>query len=152
VSSSASLLSRTVWLSHAYFHPDESTVLWMALDAVRHPSLPDHGLVSSYQAFQPPGLVWVTGAVRSACDGRPDVVIVGFGLLNATAIAFLALTVARSWSLVQAAVDVSVFRCWPGRVHVHLDLASKPLLGRDQPADRGRDPAPSGSRWWAASS
>src|SRR5207244_471263 len=54
----AALLSRTVWLGSAPFHPDESTVLWMALDAVRHPTLPDHGLVSTYHAYQPPGLVW----------------------------------------------------------------------------------------------
>jgi hypothetical protein len=100
----AAFLSRTVWLSHAYFHPDESTVLWMALDAVRHPSLPDHGLVSSYVAFQPPGLVWVTMPFVAVGGGRPDFVITGFGLLNAAAITFLAATVADAWGFVQAVV------------------------------------------------
>ena len=38
-------LSRSIWFYDAPFHPDESTVLWMALDAVRHPQIPEHGLV-----------------------------------------------------------------------------------------------------------
>jgi 4-amino-4-deoxy-L-arabinose transferase-like glycosyltransferase len=97
-------LSRSVWLPDAPFHPDESTVLWMALDAVRHPQLPDHGLISSYDAYQPPGLVWVTMPFVALGGGRPEVVIVGFALLNAAAIAFLVATVARFWGLVYAAV------------------------------------------------
>ena len=54
------VLSRSVWYPAALFHPDESTALWMALDAVRHPHVPDHGLVSSYHVLQPPGLVGLT--------------------------------------------------------------------------------------------
>jgi hypothetical protein len=100
----ATFLSRAVWLPDAPFHPDESTVLWMALNAVRHLQLPDHGLVSSYHAFQPPGLVWATMPFVGLGGGRPEFVIVGFALLNAAAITFLVTTVARSWGLVNAAV------------------------------------------------
>jgi 4-amino-4-deoxy-L-arabinose transferase-like glycosyltransferase len=95
-------LSRSVWLPHAQFHPDESTVLWMALDAVRHAQIPDHGLVSSYNAYQPPGLVWVTMPFVALGGGRPEIVIVAFALVNAAAIAFLVATVARFWGLVYA--------------------------------------------------
>ena len=98
------LLARSVWLPDAFFHPDESTVLWMALDAVRDPQIPDHGLISSYHVFQPPGLVWVTMPWIAFGGGRPEVVIVGFALLNASGIALLVGTVARSWGLVYAAV------------------------------------------------
>ena len=46
------LLSRSVWFYRAPFHPDETTVLWMALEAVRDPQIWDHGLVSSFHVFQ----------------------------------------------------------------------------------------------------
>ena len=62
------------------------------------------GLVSSCDVFQPPGLVWVTLPFVALGGGRPEVVIVGFGLLNAVAIAFLVATVARFWGLIYAAV------------------------------------------------
>ena len=94
---------RSAWLRDARFHPDESTVLWMALDAVRHVQLPDHGLVSSYHVFQPPGLVWVTMPFVALGGGRPEFVIVAFALLNAAAIAFLVATVGRFWGLLYAA-------------------------------------------------
>jgi hypothetical protein len=98
----AAFLSRSVWLGDAQFHPDESTVLWMALDAVRDPQIPDHGLISTYHAYQPPGLVWVTMPFVAIGGGRPELVIVGFALLNAAAIGFLVATVARFWGLVYA--------------------------------------------------
>jgi 4-amino-4-deoxy-L-arabinose transferase-like glycosyltransferase len=98
------ILSRSVWFPDAPFHPDESTVLWMALDAVRYAQIPDHGLVSSYHVFQPPGLVWLTMPFVALGGGRPEVVIVAFALLNATAIAALVATVARFWGLVYASV------------------------------------------------
>jgi len=95
----AALLSRVVWWSRAPFHPDESTILWMALEAVRAGALPDHGLVSSYQAFQPPGLVWVTMPLVALGGGRPEIVILGFGVLNAASLAFFVATAARAWGL-----------------------------------------------------
>lgn len=98
----AAFLSRSVWLGEAQFHPDESTVLWMALDAVRDRQLPDHGLISTYHAFQPPGLVWVTMPFVALGGGRPELVIVAFALLNAAAIGLLVATAARFWGLVYA--------------------------------------------------
>ena len=95
-------VSRSVWLSEAQFHPDESTVLWMALDAVRDLRIPDHGLISTYRVFQPPGLVWVTMPFVAIGRGRPEIVILGFAALNAAAIAFLVATVARLWGLAYA--------------------------------------------------
>ena len=77
------LVARSVWLPDAFFHPDESTLLWMALDAVRDPQIPDHGLISSYHVSQPPGLVWMTMPWVALGGGRPELVIVGFALLNA---------------------------------------------------------------------
>jgi hypothetical protein len=97
-------LSRTVWFPAARFHPDESTVLWMALDAVRDVHIPDHGLVSSFLVFQPPGLVWATLPFVALGGGRPEPVIVAFGLANASAIALLVGTVARAWGVLYAAV------------------------------------------------
>jgi 4-amino-4-deoxy-L-arabinose transferase-like glycosyltransferase len=93
----AAFVTRSAWWWRAPFHPDESTVLWMALDAVRHPHVPDHGLVSSYHVFQPPGLVWLTTPFVALGGGRPEYVIVAFGLLNAAAIGLLVATVAKEW-------------------------------------------------------
>ena len=145
----ASLATRTIWWSHAYFHPDESTALWMALDAVRHPVLPDHGLVSHYQAFQPPGLVWITAPFVAIGGGRPEVVIVGFGVLNAAAIAFLAHTVARAWGVVQAVVMSAFLTVGPDAPmsmwiwHPSLFTGTVSLLIAAGIRLR------SGSRWWA---
>ena len=100
---SGAFLSRSVWFPDARFHPDESMVLWMALDAVRDPQIPNHGLVSSYTVFQPPGFVWLTMPFVALGGGRPEVVIVAFALLNAAAVAALVATVARFWGLVYAA-------------------------------------------------
>jgi hypothetical protein len=75
----------------------------MALDAVRGLQFPDHGLVSSYHALQPPGLVWVTTPFVALGGGRPEVVIVGFALLNALAIGALVATAARFWGLLYGA-------------------------------------------------
>ena len=145
----ATFLARALWLSQTYFHPDESTVLWMALDAVRHPTLPDHGLVSHYQAFQPPGLVWITAPFVALGGGRPDFVIVGFALLNAGAIAFLALTVARSWSIVQAVVMSAFLVVGPdARMSTwiwHPSLYTGAISLLIGAGIRLR----SGSRWWA---
>src|SRR5262249_47517530 len=91
------------WFPDARFHPDESMVLWMALDAVRNVQIPDHGLVSSYTVFQPPGFVLLTLPFVALGGGRPEVVIVAIALLNAAAIALLVATVARFWGLVYAA-------------------------------------------------
>lgn len=98
------LVSRSVWMREAPFHPDESTVLWMALDATRGLEIPDHGLVSSYHFFQPPGLVWLTMPFVALGGGRPEGVIIAFALLNASAVALLVSTVARTWGIVYAAV------------------------------------------------
>ena len=81
-------LSRSVWVSHATFHPDESTVLWMGLDAVRDARIPDHGLISTYHVYQPPGLVWLSMPFVAIGGGRPELVIVGFAMLNAAAIGY----------------------------------------------------------------
>ena len=142
-------LSRTVWLSQTLFHPDQSTVLWMALDAVRNRSLPDHGLVSSYLAFQPPGLVWVTSPFVAIGGGRPEFVIVGFGLLNAAAIAFFAVSAARAWGLVAAAVTSAFTIVGPDAFmsswiwHPSLYTGAMALLLGAAIRLRG------GSRWWA---
>ncbi|HEY7178115.1 MAG TPA: hypothetical protein VH305_02980 [Gaiella sp.] len=97
-------LSRSVWVSDASFHPDESTVLWMALDAVRDVRIPDHGLISTYHVYQPPGLVWATMPFVAIGGGRPEPVIVGFAMLNAAAITLLVATYARVCGLLCAAV------------------------------------------------
>jgi hypothetical protein len=146
----AALVSRTVWLEHAPFHPDESTVLWMALDAVHHTSLPDHGLILSYHAFQPPGLVWVVLPFVALAGGHPEAVIVGFGLINAAAIAFFAATVTREWGLAVALVTGAFTAVGPDAFmsgwvwHPSLYTAAMALLLAA--AIRLR----SGSRRWAA--
>jgi hypothetical protein len=80
----------------------------MALDAVRHPTLPDHGLVSTYHAYQPPGLVWTVVPFVALGGGRPEFAIVAFGLLNAAAIGFLAATACRAFGA-RATVVTSAF-------------------------------------------
>lgn len=50
------------------------------------------------------GLVWVTMPFVAVGGGRPELVIVGFAMLNAAAIALLVATVARAWGLLYAAV------------------------------------------------
>lgn len=98
----AAFLSRAIWFPAARFHPDASTALWIALDAVRQPQIPDHGLVSSFLVFQPPGLVWLTMPFVALGAGQPEPVIVAFALANASAIALLVATVARFWGIVYA--------------------------------------------------
>jgi hypothetical protein len=144
------LVSRSVWLRDAFFHPDASTVLWMALDAVRDPQLPDHGLISSNHVFQPPGLVWATMPLVALGDGRPEVVIVGFALLNAAAAALLVATVGRLWGLVYAAVLGSFLVVGPDAFfsawvwHPSLYTAAVALLLTAGIRLRA------GSVWWAA--
>jgi len=142
-------LSRSVWLSAAGFHPDESTVLWMALDAVRDTRVPDHGLISTYHVYQPPGLVWATMPFVAIGGGRPEPVIVGFAMLNAAAAALLVATVARACSLVCAAV-LGVFLVVgpdafysPNVWHPSLYTAAMCLVLTAGIRLR------SGSRWWA---
>ena len=93
----AALLSRTVWLPYAPLTPDPATTLWMALDGVRNGILPDHGLVSSYHAFQPPGLVWLSMPFVALGGGRPELTMIVFGAINAGSIALLVVTIARRW-------------------------------------------------------
>ena len=143
-------LSRSVWVSDAPFHPDESTVLWIALDAVRDTVIPDHGLISSYRVYQPPGLVWVTMPFVAVGGGRPELVIVGFAMLNAAAIALLVATVARAWGLLYAAV-VGVFLvvgpdAWLSAVVWHPSLYTAAMCLVLTAGIR----LPIGSRWWAA--
>jgi len=142
-------LSRSVWLSLADFHPDESTVLWMALDAVRDPQIPDHGLISTYHVYQPPGLVWVTMPFVAIGGGRPEPVIVGFAMLNAASITLLVATYARLCGLVCAVVLGTFLVVGPDAFYsalvwhpslytaaTCLVLAAGVRLGK-------------GSRWWA---
>jgi hypothetical protein len=143
------LVYRSAWLRDARFHPDESTILWMALDAVRDLQLPDHGLVSSYHVFQPPGLVWMTMPFVALGGGRPEVVIVAFALLNAAAIAFLVATVGRFWGLLYAAVLGSFLTVGPDAYfsaavwHPSLYTGAMALmLGAGIRLGRG-------SAWWA---
>lgn len=145
----AAALSRDVWLSHAQFHPDESSVLWMALDAIRHHTLPDHGLISSYSAFQPPGLVWMTLPFVALGGGRPEFVIAAFGLLNAGALAFLIATVAREWGLKVAALISPLLIVGPDASMSswvwHPSLYTAAIATLIAAGLRLR----SGSRWWA---
>lgn len=41
------------------FKADQASTVWQAIKAVRTPLLPDHGLVSSYMTYQPPGQTWI---------------------------------------------------------------------------------------------
>ena len=143
-------LSRSVWVSDAPFHPDESTVLWIALDAVRDTVIPDHGLISSYRVYQPPGLVWVTMPFVAVGGGRPELVIVGFAMLNAAAIALLVATVARAWGLLYAAV-LGLFLivgpdAWFSALVWHPSLYTAAMCLVLTAGIR----LPIGSRWWAA--
>ena len=121
----------------------------MALDAVRDPQIPDHGLISSYHVFQPPGLVWMTMPWVALGGGRPELVIVGFALLNASAIALLVATVARFWGVVYAVVlgaflVVGPDAFWSTWVwHVSLYTAAVALLMAAGVRLR------QGSAWWA---
>ena len=129
------------------FHPDESTVLWMALDAVRDLHLPDHGLVSSFHVFQPPGLVWVTLPFVALGGGRPAVVIVAFAILNAAAIAFLVYTVASRWGLRAALgafliIGPDAYSAWVWHPSLYTAAVALMLAA----GIRLRD----GSVWWAA--
>lgn len=143
-------LSRSVWVSDAAFHPDESTALWIALEAVRDPQIPDHGLISSYHVYQPPGLVWVTMPFVAAGGGRPELVIVGFAMLNAVAIALLVATVARAFGLLYAAVLGALLLVGPDAFlsasvwHPSLYTAATCLLLTAGIRLR------TGSCWWAA--
>ena len=74
----------------------------MALDGIRQLELPDHGLVSSYHVFQPPGLVWLTMPSVALGGGRPEVAIVTIALVNAALAALLVSTVARTWGFLYA--------------------------------------------------
>lgn len=143
-------LSRSVWVSEAPFHPDESTVLWIALDAVRDTVIPDHGLISSYRVYQPPGLVWVTMPFVAVGGGRPELVIVGFAMLNAAAIALLVATVARAWGPLYAAV-LGLFLivgpdAWFSALVWHPSLYTAAMCLALTAGIR----LPIGSRWWAA--
>lgn len=143
-------LSRAVWLPGVPFHPDESTALWMALDAVRHLEIPDHGLVSSYHVYQPPGLVWTTMPFVALGGGRPEVVIVGFAGLNAGAIALLLTTVMRRFGAVYTVVLGSLlvvgpdafFSAWVWHPSLYTGVTAAMLAA----GTRLRD----GSAWWAA--
>ena len=142
-------LSRSVWVSDAPFHPDESTVLWIALDAVRDTVIPDHGLISSYRVYQPPGLVWVTMPFVAVGGGRPELVIVGFAMLSAAAIALLVATV-RVWGLLYAAV-LGLFLivgpdAWFSALVWHPSLYTAAMCLVLTAGIR----LPIGSRWWAA--
>jgi hypothetical protein len=144
-------LSRSVWLSDASFHPDESTVLWMALDAVRDPQIPDHGLISTYGVHQAPGLVWVTMPFVAVGGGRPEPVIVGFAMLNAAAIALLVATVARACGLLCAATLGVFLVVGPDAFfsaavwHPSLYTAAVAVL-----LTAGIRLRTAGSHWWAA--
>jgi 4-amino-4-deoxy-L-arabinose transferase-like glycosyltransferase len=143
-------LSRAVWFYRAGFHPDESTVLWMALDAVRDIELPDHGLISSYGVYQPPGMVWVTMPFVALGGGRPELVIVGFAVLNAAGIALLVATVGRAFGLAYAGVLATFLIVGPDAFfsaavwHPSLYTGAMGLLLTAGIRLR------SGSRWWAA--
>ena len=143
-------LTRAAWFYRAPFHPDESTILWMALDALRDPSVPDHGLVSSFHVFQPPGLVWVTLPFVALGGGRPEFVIVAFALLNASAIALLVATVARSWGFFHAAALGTFLLVGPDAfysAHVwHPSLYTAALCLMLTAGIRLKE----GSSWWAA--
>ena len=146
----AAYLSRSVWMSDAGFHPDESTVLWMALDAVRDTQIPDHGLISTYHVFQPPGLVWVTMPFVAVGGGRPEFVIVGFAMLNAAGIGLLVATVARAWGLLCAVALGSFLIVGPDAFYSanvwHPSLYTAAMALFLTAGIRLR----TGSRWWAA--
>lgn len=91
-------------LEDAPFSLDQSTVLWMALTALRGGYLPNHGLVSSFGAFQPPGLVWMVMPAVAASGGEPVAAMVWFAVLDAAGIALMVWAVATSFGVVPALV------------------------------------------------
>ncbi len=121
----------------------------MALNAVRHPSVPDYGLVSSFHAFQPPGLVWVVMPFVALGGGRPEFVIVAFGLLNASAFAFFIATALRAWGFRVAAVTAVFLVVGPDAFNSailwHISLYTGAMALLLAAGIRLR----SGSRWWA---
>ena len=120
----------------------------MALDAVRE-LLPNHGLVSSYRAFQPPGLVWAAAPFVALAHGRPEIAMIGFGVLNAASITLLVITVARRWGFPMAITAAAFFVVGPDVVmspmiwHPSLYTAATCLVLTA--GIRIRD----GSAWWA---
>jgi hypothetical protein len=90
-----SLAVRLVRLPDTHFARDQAVALWMALDAVRQGSLPDHGLVASYLAFEPPGLQWLMMPAVLVGGGQPVAVMTWFALLASAGVSVLVWTVAR---------------------------------------------------------
>ena len=117
---------------------------------MRDTVIPDHGLISSYGVYQPPGLVWVTMPFVAVGGGRPELVIVGFAMLNAAAVALLVATVARAWGVLYAAV-LGLFLIvgpdvWFSAVVWHSSLYWAAMCLVLTAGIR----LPIGSRWWSA--
>lgn len=142
--------TRVAYVRRAPLTPDPAMVLWMALRAVRHPTIPDHGLVSSFHAFQPPGLVWAAMPLVAVGGGRPEIVMIGFGLANAVALGLLAATIAERWgagaaigTTVLASVGPDAFlSTWIWHPSLYTGAVAL-LLTAGIRLDRG-------SRWWGA--
>lgn len=83
----------------AEFGIDATTLLWMARDALAGGYLPDHGLVSSLRAFQPPGYVWMVLPAVWVGGGQPVVVMAWLALLDAAGITLLVWAVRRQAGL-----------------------------------------------------
>jgi hypothetical protein len=93
--SAVSLAIRLVRLPDTHFARDQAVSLWMALAAIRQGFLPDHGLVSSFLAFDPPGLEWLMIPAVFGGHGDPTLVMAWFGVLASLGIAVLVGSVAH---------------------------------------------------------
>jgi hypothetical protein len=99
-----SLLVRTWRMDDIRFAMDQSTTLWMAWDSLHSSFMPDHGLVSSYGVFEPPGLIWVALPSVIVGAGDPRATIIWLALLDSLGLALLVWAIAREGHFLLAAV------------------------------------------------
>jgi hypothetical protein len=146
-----SLLVRVYRLPDVEFARDQAVALWMELDALRQGFVPDHGLVSSILAYQPPGLVWLMAPGVLVGRGDPLAVMVWFAVLASLGVAVLVWTVARAWGIRLGLILGLLLATNPADAlapallwHVSLYLGAVALFIAAAVQVR-RD----GSRWWA---
>lgn len=154
VAFAASLGVRLLRLNETHFARDQAVALWMALDAVRGTAgrLPDHGLVSSVLALQPPGLVWLVLPPVWAGGGDPRWVMAWFAVLASVGVGLLVWALARMYGPFLALVAAGLLASSPADAlapallwHVSLYMGGVAVVLAA--GIRLRD---GGSRWWAA--
>jgi hypothetical protein len=151
VAFSGSLIVRAYRLPDVHFARDQAVALWMALDATRQGFVPDHGLVSSVLAYQPPGLIWLMVPAIMVGRGDPLVVMLCFAVLSSVGIAVLVWSVAQGWGVRLALLLAALLATNPADAlapallwHVSLYMGAVALyLAAALQLNRGA------SRWWA---